>query len=109
MEITPFTIAVPDAEVRDLFARLANTRWPSDVVTDWSRGVPTSYARRLADRWANDFDWRAQEARLNAFPQFTTTIDGQPIHFVHVRSAVPGATPLLMPTATRARSSSPPG
>ena len=64
--------------------------------SDWSRGTPTSYARGLADRWANDFDWAAQQDRLNEFPQFTTTIDGQPIHFVHVRSAVPGATPLLM-------------
>ena len=96
MEITPFTVAVPDAEVRDLVARLTNTRWPSDVVTDWSRGVPTTYARKLVDRWANDFDWAAKEAGLNAFPQFIATVDGQPIHFVHVRSAVEGATPLLL-------------
>ena len=96
MEITPFTIEVPEAEVRDLQARLANTRWPADVVTDWSRGTPASYARSLADRWANDFDWAAQQDRLNAFPQFTTTVDGQVFHFVHVRSAVPGATPLLV-------------
>ena len=73
MEITPFTVAVPDAEVRDLVARLTNTRWPSDVVTDWSRGVPTTYARKLVDRWANDFDWAAKEAGLNAFPQFIAT------------------------------------
>ena len=96
MEITPFTIDVPDADVRDLKARLANTRWPSDVVSDWSRGTPASYARGLADRWANDFDWAAQQDRLNAYPQFTTTIDGQLYHFVHVRSAVPDATPLLI-------------
>ena len=50
MEITPFTVAVPDVEVRDLVARLTNTRWPSDVATDWSRGVPTTYARTLVDR-----------------------------------------------------------
>jgi pimeloyl-ACP methyl ester carboxylesterase len=96
VEITPFTIDVPEADVLDLKARLANTRWPSDVVSDWSRGTPASYARGLADRWANDFDWAAQQDRLNAYPQFTTTIEGQLYHFVHVRSAVPGATPLLI-------------
>ena len=96
MEITPFTVAMPDPEVEDLFGRVRNTRWPSDVVPDWSRGVPTSYARRLADYWAGPYDWRAQEAWLNSFPQFIADVDGQPIHFVHVRSAVPDATPLLV-------------
>lgn len=96
MEITPFTIDVPEGEVRDLQARLANTRWPVDVATDWSRGTPVSYARTLVDRWANDFDWAAQQDALNAFPQFTATVDGQGFHFVHVRSAVAGATPLLI-------------
>ena len=96
MEITPFTVAISDAELADLQARLANTRWPADVVADWSRGVPTSYARGLAETWATGYDWRAQEARLNAFPQFTATIDGQTLHFVHVRSNVAGATPLLL-------------
>jgi epoxide hydrolase len=96
VEITPFTVAVPDADVADLQSRLANTRWPADVVGDWSRGVPTSYARTLAETWATSYDWRAQEARLNSFPQFTATIDGQLLHFVHVRSNVAGATPLLL-------------
>jgi pimeloyl-ACP methyl ester carboxylesterase len=96
VEITPFRIDVPEAEVRDLKARLANTRWSTDVASDWSRGTPASYARPLADRWANDFDWAAQQDALNAFPQFVADIDGQPIHFVHVRSAVPNATPLLL-------------
>ena len=96
MEITPFTVAMSDPEVEDLFGRVRNTRWPSDVAQDWSRGVPTSYARRLADYWAGPYDWRAQEAWLNSFPQFIADVDGQPIHFVHVRSAVPGATPLLV-------------
>ena len=96
MDITPFSIAIPEAEVEDLVARVRNTRWPDDVATDWSRGTPASYARVLAASWADDFDWRAQEARLNEFPQFTTQIDGQTIHFVHVRSAEPGATPLLI-------------
>ena len=96
MEITPFTVAMSDPEVEDLFGRVRNTRWPSDVAQDWRRGVPTSYARRLADYWAGAYDWRAHEAWLNSFPQFTADVDGQPIHFVHVRSAVPGATPLLV-------------
>jgi epoxide hydrolase len=96
VEITPFTVAVPESDVRDLNTRLASTRWPEDVASDWSRGVPTSYARRLTEYWANGFDWTAQERNLNTFPQFTTSIDGQTIHFVHVRSSVPDATPLLM-------------
>jgi len=96
VEITPFRIDIPEAEVRDLQARLANTRWPVDVATDWSRGTPVSYARGLAERWASDYDWRAAEQRLNEFPQFIANVDGQPIHFVHVRSAVAEATPLLL-------------
>jgi len=96
VDITPFSIAIPEAEVQDLIARVRNTRWPDDVATDWSRGTPASYARTLASYWADDFDWRAQEAQLNAFPQFTTQVDGQTIHFVHVRSAEPDATPLLI-------------
>ena len=96
MEITPFRIDIPEAEVRDLKARLANTRWPVDVATDWSRGTPVSYARGLAERWASVYDWPAAEQRLNEFPQFIANVDGQPIHFVHVRSAVLEATPLLL-------------
>lgn len=96
MDITPFTIDIPDTEVDDLFRRVRSTRWPDDVATDWSRGVPATYLRRLAAYWADTYDWPDQQLRLNKFPQFTTTIDGQTIHFVHVRSAVPGATPLIM-------------
>jgi pimeloyl-ACP methyl ester carboxylesterase len=96
VEITPFTVNVPDADVLDLQTRLANTRWPAEPVTDWSRGVPPSYARKLADTWANRYDWRAEEAGLNTFPQFMARVDGQAIHFVHVRSQVAGATPLLL-------------
>jgi epoxide hydrolase len=96
VEISPFIVAVPEREVRDLVRRLGDTRWPDDVDTDWSRGVPVSYARRLVDYWAGEYDWSAQERNLNRFPQFTTQIDGQTIHFVHVRSRVPNATPLLM-------------
>jgi pimeloyl-ACP methyl ester carboxylesterase len=96
VEITPFTVNVPDADIRDLQARLANTRWPSEVVSDWSRGVPPSYARQLADTWANRYNWKAEETRLNLFRQFITSIDGQAIHFVHARSEVREATPLLL-------------
>ena len=96
LQLTPFTVAIPEAEVEDLRTRIANTRWPTEIVSDWSRGVPPSHARHLAEYWAGGFDWAAQEASLNAFPQFTTTVDGQTIHFVHVRSAVDGAMPLVL-------------
>ena len=97
MDITPFTVAVPDAELEDCSPALRNTRWPSEWSTDWSRGVPTAVrAAGSPTTGRARFDWRAQEARLNTFPQFTTEVDGQTIHFVHVRSAVPGATPLLL-------------
>jgi epoxide hydrolase len=96
MQLTPFTVAVPQAEVDDLAVRIANTRWPHEIVDDWSRGVPPSHARELASYWGNGFDWSAQQAFLNSFPQFTTTVDGQTIHFVHVRSAEPDAMPLVL-------------
>jgi len=96
VDITPFTIAIPEAEIEDLRRRLSATRWPDDVVSDWSRGVPTTYARQLADRWGSAFDWRAREASLNSFPQSMAVVDGLPMHFVHVRSAVEAATPLLL-------------
>ena len=99
-DIRPFRIAIPQADVDELRRRLASARWPEPPAptpaSDWSRGVPVSYLRSLADYWATGFDWRAQEARLNAFPQFTTTIDGQTIHFLHVRSPNPNATPLII-------------
>jgi pimeloyl-ACP methyl ester carboxylesterase len=96
MQLTPFNVAIPQAEVDDLVARIENTRWPFEIVSDWSRGVPPSHARELADYWAHGFDWAAQQASLNAFPQFTTTVDNQVIHVVHVRSAEEGAAPLLL-------------
>jgi epoxide hydrolase len=99
--LQPFRIEVPDDDLADLRSRLVNTRWPDagpggDDETDWSRGVPAGYLQRLARYWAVDFDWRAQEAGLNAIPQFTTQIEGQPIHFLHVRSDADGALPLLL-------------
>ena len=95
---TPFRIAIGDDELADLRDRLARTRWPDagPAGTGWDRGVPLGYLERLSRYWASDFDWRAQEAALNAIPQSMTTIDGQPIHFLHARSAVEGALPLLL-------------
>ena len=96
-EIRPFRIDVPESDLDDLHERLARTRWPMELRdVGWSRGVPVSYLRELAEYWRTSFDWRKQEAALNAFPQFTTTIDGQPIHFLHVSSAEPDALPLVI-------------
>ncbi|MEU7578928.1 epoxide hydrolase family protein [Streptomyces sp. NPDC041068] len=96
-ETHPFHLAVPQAELDDLRDRLARTRWPSEIPgQDWSRGTPVAYLKELADHWADGYDWRAWEARLNAHPQFTTEIDGQNIHFLHVRSTAPDALPLLL-------------
>jgi epoxide hydrolase len=90
--ITPFTLAIPDADLEDLRQRLARTRWPTEeTVDDWSQGVPLAYAREICDYWAAGYDWRKVEAELNALDQFTTTIDGLDIHFIHVRSPVEDA------------------
>ena len=96
-EIRPFRVAIPQADLDDLQARLARTRWADELPeVGWSRGVPLGYLEELAAYWADGFDWHAQEARLNQFPQHTTTIDGQTIHFLHVRSPEPDALPLLV-------------
>jgi len=96
-EVTPFRIGVPDAELRDLRARLARTRWPErEPVDDWSQGVPLSYLQELCAYWADGYDWRATENRLNALPQFRTQIDGLGIHFLHVRSPHQHALPLVL-------------
>lgn len=95
--ITPFRIDVPDADLEDLQARLRRTRWPEpECVDDWSQGIPLAYTRELAQYWADEYDWRAREAALNRFDQFTTEIDGLDIHFIHQRSAAPDAFPLLI-------------
>ncbi|MFG3256777.1 epoxide hydrolase family protein [Streptomyces sp. NPDC048172] len=95
--VEPFRIAVPQAELDDLTARLARTRWPAELPgVGWSRGVPLSYLRELAAYWGDGFDWRAREAELNALPQFTTEVEGQRLHFAHVRSPEPHATPLML-------------
>jgi len=95
-ELRPFRVEIPGTDLDDLQARLARVRWPDELpAADWSYGVPLEYVRELVDHWRTGFDWRAQEARLNAHPQFTTTIDGQLVHFVHVRSSEPDALALL--------------
>ena len=95
--IRPFRIDIPQADLDDLHQRLARTRWPDELPgVGWTRGVPLGYLKQLAAYWADGYDWRKQEARLNEFPQFTTTINGQNIHFLHIRSPEPDALPLLL-------------
>ena len=94
--LRPFTVAIADEALDDLHHRLAHTRFPAAAPADsWDYGTPVSYLQDMVARW-QQFDWRAVEARINAVPNFTTDIDGQTIHFVHVRSAEPNATPLLL-------------
>jgi pimeloyl-ACP methyl ester carboxylesterase len=96
-EVRPFRIAISDAELAELRERLARTRWPSELPgLGWTRGVPLTYLKELAEYWRTGYDWRKHEAALNAYPQFTTTIDGANVHFLHVRSPEPGARPLLL-------------
>jgi epoxide hydrolase len=96
-EILPFHIDIPQTAIDDLNDRLARTRWPSELPDiGWSRGVPVDYLKGLAEYWGAGYDWRAHETRLNAFPQFTTEIDGQTLHFLHVESPEPNATPLML-------------
>jgi pimeloyl-ACP methyl ester carboxylesterase len=95
--IEPFLIDTAAAALEDLRARLRHTRWPErETVDDWSQGVPLAYLQDLCRYWAGPYDWRAAQARLNAIPQFTTRIDGLRVHFLHVRSPDPAATPLIM-------------
>jgi pimeloyl-ACP methyl ester carboxylesterase len=96
--IEPFTARAPQADLDNLQQRLATTRWapePPAGRDEGAYGFPLSRLRRLVSRW-QDFDWRRQEDRLNAYPQFRTVIDGQPVHFLHVRSAVPDALPVVL-------------
>jgi len=95
-EIRPFTIAIPDEALEELRRRLAATRFPEPAPGDgWEYGTPVSYLRDMVARW-QELDWRAEEARMNALPNHLTEIDGQTVHFVHVRSPHADATPLLL-------------
>ena len=95
--IRPFTIRISDNVLADLNARLANARLPEPLQGDgWTHGTDIRYLRELIAYWRNGFDWRAQERRLNQLEQFTTSIDGLTVHFIHRRSAHPHALPLLI-------------
>ncbi|WP_320838537.1 epoxide hydrolase [Zhongshania sp.] len=95
--IKPFNVAIPQAQLDDLKARLANTRWPNEEpVDDWSQGAPLNAVKTLCEYWQNDYDWRRCEREINAHPQFTTEIDGLEIHFLHIRSPHENALPMIM-------------
>jgi epoxide hydrolase len=97
MSVQPFRVSIPKDDLEDLQERLARTRWPDELSgVGWSRGVPLEYLKELTEYWQNEYDWHQWEAKLNEFPQFTTTIEGQNIHFLHVRSPEPGALPLII-------------
>ncbi len=95
--ITPFKAAIPDEELDYLRRRIKEARWPEEETVDgWQQGMPLAYAKELADYWANDYDWRRFETKLNGWPQFTTEIDGIEIHFIHVKSPVEDALPVVI-------------
>lgn len=97
-DVRPFRIDIPQSDLDDLADRLARTRWADDLPGDdpWARGLPASYLRGLAAHWAGSYDWREHEARINEHSQFVTTIDGQDIHFLHVRSREEDALPVIL-------------
>ncbi|MEW6730839.1 MAG: epoxide hydrolase family protein [Acidobacteriota bacterium] len=96
-EIKPFTIKISQSALDDLQDRLRHTRWPDELPqVAWSYGVPLTYVKELVEYWCSHYQWRVWEAKLNAYPQFTTTIDKQNIHFLHVRSPEPDALPLIV-------------
>ena len=95
--IRPFRVNVPEAELTELRRRINATKWPDkETVPDFSQGVQLAFMQALARYWANDYDWRRVEAKLNSYPQFITEIDGLDIHFIHVRSKHEDAMPLIV-------------
>jgi pimeloyl-ACP methyl ester carboxylesterase len=97
LAIRPFHIKVPEAALDDLRHRIAMTRWPDhETVSDQSQGVQLATVQKLASYWETDYDWRKCEVKLNALPNFVTTIDGLDVHFIHVRSKNPNALPLIV-------------
>ncbi|MFC7722942.1 epoxide hydrolase family protein [Nonomuraea recticatena] len=96
-QVTPFRLDISEPVLADLRERLRRTRWPEkETVGDWSQGVPLGYLRELCRYWAEEYDWRATERRLNALPQFRTSLDGLGIHFLHVRSPHQDALPIVL-------------
>ena len=97
LDVRPFTLDVPEADLDDLRGRLARTRWPErETVDDWSQGVPLGYLQEVCDYWQHRYDWRRCEKRLNDFGQYLAEVDGLDIHFLHVRSPHPQAMPLVL-------------
>jgi epoxide hydrolase len=95
--ITPFRCEIPEADLDDLRDRLARTRWPEkETVDDWSQGIPLSYVQEVCEYWRTEYDWRRFEAKLNGFEQGIATIDNVDIHFIHARSPVESAKPLII-------------
>src|SRR5687768_18227562 len=96
-DIRPFEFHASDEDLADLKRRILATRWPDrETVDDDSQGVQLATMRKLADYWANEYDWRKVEQRLNSFPNFVTEIDGLDIHFIHVRSKHENALPIVV-------------
>lgn len=97
MTIEQFRIAIPDQRLDDMRARLKSASWPGDFGNEqWRYGVEQGWLQDMVRYWTEDYDWRAQEAEINRFPHFRTTIDGVPIHFIHVKSGKPDAIPLIL-------------
>ena len=97
VSMRPFRVDVAQADLDELADRLGRTRWPDQLAgAGWRYGVERDYLAELVEYWRTGYDWRVHEARLNQFPQFTTVIDGQQVHFLHVRSPEPDATPLII-------------
>jgi hypothetical protein len=95
--IRPFKFHATDEQLADLKSRVKSARWPSrELVNDVTQGVQLETMRKLADYWANQYDWRKIEARMNALPMFITNIDGLDIHFIHVKSKHPKALPIII-------------
>ena len=96
-EITPYRIAISDAELQELHTRLQLTRFPDAETTgDWNQGIPLAYMKEVHAYWRDHYDWRRCEEALNALPQFVTPLDGLDIHFLHVRSRHDGDMPLVI-------------
>jgi len=95
--VVPFTIHIPDATLADLKARLRRTRFPDELSgAGWDYGTNLAYLKELVTYWRDRYDWRAQERRLNQLPQFKTNVDGLDVHFMHRRSRMPDALPLVL-------------
>jgi len=95
--IRPFRVTIPEKQLAELRRKITDTRWPTkELVGDRSQGVQLATLKALAHYWATDYDWRKAEAKLNAYPQFVTQIDGVDIHFIHVKSRHPHAMPMII-------------